>query len=198
MRLVALQSLISAELADVSGLPLPPWPRCFQRTYAVLTRHRPPFSLESGFILSCASPLFRVHDRPTLADTLTSISHLPWGPSPHRDTSTRNSPTDKLPTLAYEPPSVFLTLSTDYPSLHLVSLFHPTATSGIHSSGAFPAVQLTHLIGESSPLVVSNLLLQPSELDCPDPEARSSGASSRQRSVAPNRGFRPAHRSIPS
>jgi hypothetical protein len=58
-----LQSVMSAEIADILGYLLPPWPHCFQLTFAVSTQHRPPFSLESGFILSCTSLLFRVHDR---------------------------------------------------------------------------------------------------------------------------------------
>jgi hypothetical protein len=54
MRLAALQSIICIELADILGYLLPPWPSCFQPTYVVSTRYRPPYPLESGFILSCA------------------------------------------------------------------------------------------------------------------------------------------------
>jgi len=76
---------------------------------------------------------------PNLADTLSNISHLPWGCCPLRDISTKSLLCDELPTLAYAPPSVFRALSTACPSLYLVGLFHPTTTSGISFSGAFPA-----------------------------------------------------------
>jgi len=90
-------------------------------------------------------PLFRVHP----------ASHLPALAGPYRlptpsmrflfsfATSThRVHKQQGSQTLASGPPAAFLTLSTGYPSVHLVGLFHPTATSKILSSGAFPGNQL--------------------------------------------------------
>jgi hypothetical protein len=66
------------------------------------------------------------------------------------------------------------------------------------TSGDFPAAKPAHLIGESSPLVVVEILLTAS---CPA-AARSTRFASRvlseQRSVVEDRGFRPATYSIPS
>jgi hypothetical protein len=59
-----------------------------------------------------------------------------------------------LPSPDFVPPTAFLTLSTGYSSTRLVDLFHPTATSGIRSSGVFPATQLLRLIDAPCPLAV--------------------------------------------
>jgi hypothetical protein len=56
MRLVAIQSLMSAEPASLLGSLHPPWPSCFQATSVVSTQHRPPLPCEIGFILSLALP----------------------------------------------------------------------------------------------------------------------------------------------
>ena len=61
----------------------------------------------------------------------------------------------RVPTPDFVPPSAFLTLSTGYSSSHLAGLFHPTATSGIRSSGVFSAAKPAHLIDESCPHAVS-------------------------------------------
>jgi hypothetical protein len=45
------------------------------------------------------------------------------------------------------------------PSRTVAGLFHPTATSGIRSSGVFPAARPARLIGESCPHAVTELLL---------------------------------------
>jgi hypothetical protein len=54
--------------------------------------------------------------------------------------------TTGFPGPAYVPPSAFLALSTVYSFPYLAGLFHPTATSEIHFSGAFPAAQPSWLI----------------------------------------------------
>jgi len=59
-----------------------------------------------------------------------------------------------IPTATYGPSSVFLTLSTVYASLPLAGLFHPTTTSEIFSSRAFPGSQPLLLITTAYPLVV--------------------------------------------
>ena len=64
---------------------------------------------------------------------------------PHRGISSRDPLATGLPTPTYGPPSAFRTPSTVYALHHLVSLFHPTTTSGIHLPGVFPATQPTRL-----------------------------------------------------
>jgi hypothetical protein len=85
--------------------------------------------------------------------------HLPWGSVPIRDTSVRSPLTTGFPRPDYVSPSAFLTLSTTSSSAHRAGLFHPTATSGIHTSRNFPAVKPTYLLGKPYPLVVVELLL---------------------------------------
>jgi hypothetical protein len=58
-------------------------------------------------------------------------------------------------TLAFVPLSAFLTLPAGSSSMRLVGLFHPTATSEIRSSGAFPATQPLCLFDIVYPLAVS-------------------------------------------
>jgi hypothetical protein len=78
-------------------------------------------------------------------------------------------------------------------------LFHPTATSRIHLSGALPAAQVGRFISGLYPLVVK---LRSSHrkvaFPTPTPGAPPSGLCSRQRSVANNRGFSPILCPIPS
>ena len=76
---------------------------------------------------------------------------------PIRDTSVRSPLTTGLPIPDYVPPSAFLALSTVSSSTHRAGLFHPTAASGIHTSGFFPAAKPARLIDESCPHVVSRV-----------------------------------------
>jgi len=52
------------------------------------------------------------------------------------------------------PPSAFLTPSAVSSAPSLAGLFHPAATSRVHSSGVFPRTQPIYLVGKSCPLVV--------------------------------------------
>ncbi len=119
-------------------------------------------------------------------------------PLPIRDTSVRSPLIIGVPTPDYVPSTAFLALSTGYSSTHRAGLFHPTATSGIHTSGVFPAAKPARLIAKSCPPAVAKFLLTAS---CPA-AARSTQLASRalseQRSVAEDRRFRPAVHSIPS
>ena len=69
-----------------------------------------------------------------------------------------------FPTLACVPPAAFLTLSTAYSFTTLAGLFHPATTSGINSSGVFPAAKSPRLIGEPYPHAVTGILLP---VSCP-------------------------------
>ena len=74
---------------------------------------------------------------------------------PLRDRSVWSPPSAGHPRPDFVPPSAFLTLSTACSSTHRVGLFHPTATSGIHSSGGFLAAKPPRLIDEPCPHAVS-------------------------------------------
>jgi hypothetical protein len=105
----------------------------------------------------------------------TRAGHLPWGSVPIRDTSVQSPLTTGVPTPGYVPSSAFLALPTASSSAHRVGLFHPTATSGIHTSGDFPAAEPARLISESCPPVVAEILLT---AGCPA-AARSTRPASR-------------------
>jgi len=77
---------------------------------------------------------------------------LPWGFCPLRDISwmSRHDETE-LPSSTSAPPTGFLTLSTDSSSPSLAGLFHPAATSGVRSSGVFPAAQPERLVAAPCP-----------------------------------------------
>jgi hypothetical protein len=80
-----------------------------------------------------------------------------------RDENAPSPLAGRSPIPTYVPPSTFLTLSTVCSSLHLVGLFHPTATSEIHPPRAFPAAQPYWLIASSCSLDLSlRSPLQPS------------------------------------
>ena len=69
-----------------------------------------------------------------------------------------------FPRLTFVSPTAFLTLSATSSSNYRVGLFHPTATSGIRTSGGFPAAKSARLIDESCPHVVRETLLP---VSCP-------------------------------
>jgi hypothetical protein len=56
-----------------------------------------------------------------------------------------------FPRLTFVSSSTFPTFSTIFSSDYLVGLFHPTATSGICTSGVFPAAKPACLIGAVEP-----------------------------------------------
>jgi hypothetical protein len=87
-----------------------------------------------------------------------SARHLLGFPSPSRHQHAEST-SRRVPTLVFVTPSAFLTPSTLYSSTHLAGLFHPTATSGIRTSGVFPAAKLPRLIDEPYPHAVSEVHL---------------------------------------
>ena len=122
---------------------------------------------------------FRVLTAPHPPEILSNLEHLPWGFLPHRDISIQSPPSGELPSLTFVPSSAFLALSTACSSRYLAGLFHPTATSGIHSSGdcsrcqadpthrrAVPSCRLTTL---ASSRVAPTVQLRPSRLQGFDP-----------------------------
>jgi len=73
---------------------------------------------------------------------------------PHRGVS-QQRPRVELPGPGTFPSSTFLTSSTACSATSLVGLFHPTTTSRVFPSGAFPPAQPHRLVGDPCPLVVS-------------------------------------------
>jgi hypothetical protein len=156
--------------------PHPPWPCCFQLTFAGLhLAAGPRFLAKTGSSSRALSLLYRVltdSDPPEPSrDRAPSLGFVSPSRRQHRESTCR-----RAPTLAYVPPSAFLTLSTACSSRCLAGLFHPTATSGIHSSGAFPATKPSRLVTAMSPRVVDDSHLQPSCPGCPVPAVSPSGS----------------------
>jgi hypothetical protein len=132
-------------------------------------------------------------DPPKCPDNLPRVSSL------FATSTERIHLATSFPPLAYGPPTAFLTLSTASASLCLAGLFHPTATSRIHLSGALPAAQPGRLVGGLCPLVVRLLSSHRKvALPIPTPGVPPPGLCSKQRSVANNRGFSPILCPIPS
>jgi hypothetical protein len=106
------------------------------------------FASPLEYVAACHLPDAREHQAPPLGfsfpfATLVGGVHSPSGiPAPDFVSST-----------------AFLTLSTTCSSAYGVGLFHPTATSGIRTSGVFLAAKPARLIDESFPLVVDDFLL---------------------------------------
>jgi hypothetical protein len=131
MRFAAFQSVVCNRVSGCLGYPTPPRRLAFLRRPRGLPPAAVPQSFRSGFILSYAfvpSRVSRASTRPACAD------HLPGASFPLRDTSLR-SPLSRASQARSVPPSAFLTPSTVSSSAHLAGLFHPAATSRVHSSG---------------------------------------------------------------
>jgi hypothetical protein len=91
---------MNVQVANVSGCLLPPWPCCFQRTYAVFPKTPSPTPREkSGFILLEA--VLRLQSMWPIRSCLhpERCRHLPWNFFPYRDKSTADSSNEsELPT----------------------------------------------------------------------------------------------------
>ena len=111
-------------------------------------------------LVSCISPSEYVLQ----VTSLTQAPDTSQGSVPIRDTSTRSPQVGKIPNLTYVSPTAFRTLSTNYSFKYLVGLFHPTATSGIRTTGVFPAAKPPRLIDEPCPHDVGGSLLP---VSCP-------------------------------
>jgi len=152
VRFAAFQSIVCNRLMGVFGSPLPAAPSWFPTGKAVSTGHRPLPAFANRFILSYASRLFRVLPYQACPAS-PDVEHLPWG---CQNPSSRHQLLASLPpgsTPAALPSATFLTSSTVCSAKSLVGLFHPTATSRVHSSGSSPRAQPSRLIGVPCPLV---------------------------------------------
>jgi len=141
MRLVALQSFMSDEAANVSGCSRPPWPSCFQSACVVRTSPPAPVLLRVrvhplvSFSSSSEYKPLRTCPARTCEDAFLGVSF------PIATPATRVHSRASIPSSPYGPPSAFLTPSTACSSPCLAGLFHPAATSGIHVSGALSRCQ---------------------------------------------------------
>jgi hypothetical protein len=159
MELAALQSIMCIAVPDVLGCLAPPGAHCFQRLDGFPATPAPDLRMRTGSsspernlsfrVRSCLSPAHRSRAPGASLKVSFPIAtsecevHLPPGiPSPTRFRPQRFSRSRRVP-----------------PSHTFAGLFHPTATSGIRSSGGFLAAKPAHLIGGSCPRVVAELRL---------------------------------------
>jgi len=140
VRSTALQSLVNAGPTSPSvtrghrhrGFPRIEWHHVPRRPAAPLRARVHP-------LLSLASS--SEFEPPRARPPHGCVERLPWGSVPNRDIVGSDPLVSEVPPSPYGPPSAFLTPSTAYARCHLVGLFHPTATSGIHLPGVFPTAQ---------------------------------------------------------
>lgn len=191
MRLAALQSLINTRLASYwvtrphHGLTVSSQPsRC-------LLPCRPPFPCEKGFILSYASSSLQSTSPPQTyrehaCSPVPSLRFRP--PSRHQlNESTCNEQSQ----VRLVPPSAFLPLSMVSSSSSLVGLFHPTATSEIHSSGVSPSSQSFELSPVGTLMSFLSFAYREASFPGPAPDLRLQGFDSDCRSVVAIGWFRP-------
>jgi len=116
---------------------------------------------QTGFILPYASLLFRVlpslqtasHLRPHACSRVKGSFLGVRGPSSRRPPSASNAPSQSHLPSAF-PSSAFLTPSTVSSADGFVGLFHPTATSRVHSSGVCSSFAAVSPFSDRFPLVV--------------------------------------------
>ena len=157
--MAALQSLICAEVSGVLGYLNPPGAHCFQRLGGFPPTPAPDLRMRTGSssperslsfrVRSCLSPARR--SRAPGASLKVSVPiatpvcevHLPPG----------------IPCPTTFRPQRFSRSRRVTPSHTFAGLFHPTAASGIRSSGVLLAAKPAHLIGGSCPRVVAGFCL---------------------------------------
>lgn len=142
MELAALQSIVSDRCNEPIGLLIPTLSPCFQRTSWYFTvRRPPPLSQWVHPLVSFVSPSEFSSPYPPGTSQYRAPS---LGFVPLRDINQR-SPLTRASQARFVPSTEFLTPSTAYSSAGLAGLFHPAATSGLHSPGGFPPTQPHHL-----------------------------------------------------
>jgi hypothetical protein len=89
VQLAALQSVMSAGVADPLGCLLPRWPHCFQRYPRYSSRRRPPLLVKrTGSSSHELCLYFRAYDRYEPPRNPKTPGNLPWDFAPYRDIST--------------------------------------------------------------------------------------------------------------
>jgi hypothetical protein len=137
MGLDAVQSVVSAAVAVLSGYPTPHLELAvFQRPLVGLSASPSPVPLRARVhpLVSFSSPTECVA-APTLPCARRHLTPV-LGFVPHRDTSSQSPLVGRAPKPGRPvPSSAFCTPSTAYSSARLASLFHPAATSRVHTPG---------------------------------------------------------------
>jgi hypothetical protein len=137
MGLDALQSVMSAAVADLSGYRLPTASSLFSSGPSWVFPATPspgPLRERVHPLLSFSSPseCVATSTLPGARRRLTPVV----GSVPHRGTSSQSPLMSQAPKPDHlVPPSAFLTPSTVYSSARLAGLFHPAATSRVHTPG---------------------------------------------------------------
>jgi hypothetical protein len=136
--------LICARLLGSLGSPVPLCPRRFRRSWRF-----PPFAVHRSLTLAVSSP------RELRSSSESSVSCPPAVISPPAPSLGLRSlfatlpggvRASWLPSHVAFPSAAFLTPSTACAASRLVGLFHPTATSRVCSTGAFPHKQPRRLV----------------------------------------------------
>jgi hypothetical protein len=143
MRLAALQSVMNTEVASVLGYSLPPGTRCFQRLGGFSPVASP------GLLRSRVHPLVSFTPSSEYVPFVTCPTRVPstfQGSPPIRDMSIRSPLFGGIPLPPSFRPQRFSRSRRFAPPKYRAGLFHPTATSGIRSSGVFPAAKPSCLI----------------------------------------------------
>jgi hypothetical protein len=174
MGLIALQSLISAEVASVLGYLLPPWPACFHTTYAVFLPTPAPVPLRDRVhplmsFISPSEPVAAFH----LPDALTPNASS--GFFPLRDINTWSPHSDKLPHLPSFRPQRFSRSQRLPPPCALRAYFIPQPRPGFALQGFSPLPSHLASSARHTLLPIRQILLPAS---CPT-GARSSRFASR-------------------
>jgi hypothetical protein len=159
VELVALQSVMSAEVADVLGYLLPPGVHCFQRLGGLPSTPAPAPFKRTGSSSPELHPSFRVR-------SCLSPAHCPRAPGtssrvllPFATRACGVHFTPGIPRPTKFRPQRFSRSRRLAPPHTVADLFHSAATSGIRSSGGFPATKPARLIDESCPHVVGECSL---------------------------------------
>jgi hypothetical protein len=159
MELAALQSLIDAEVLGVLGYLIPLASSLFPvaQWFSLNVGPRSIYKDRVHPLLSLTSPTECIAACHLLGHP--RVPNASYRVSFPIATRARRVHKRRVPKPDYVSPTAFLTLSTSYSSTGLAGLFHPTATSGICTSGTFPAAKPARLIDESFPHAVTGVLL---------------------------------------
>lgn len=197
MGLLSLQSFVSSRPARCLGSSHP-WAFPFPVSASVFLRLPSPITFAMGS--SSHEPSLPCRVLPIRARSVAAVRRrrLPWGSVPLRDINQRRHIWCAIPTSRTVPSSAFRTPSTVYSATDLVGLFHPTATSRVHSPGVFPPMKPYRLVDGPYPHVVGACSLShgcPFDATSLHPAFRASSSSG---SVAAPSVFSQRRCSIPS
>jgi len=155
VRFAAFQSVVCHRRSGSIGFPAPALSRRFRRKVRVLffscrPLHHLRSTGSSSRTLCSSSECYR----PSVRPWPESHERLPWGSRSLIATSAHRIQAPGIPSPVALPPSAFLTPPTVSSAVGLVGLFHPTATSRVHSSGVCSSSAAASSFDDRCPLVV--------------------------------------------